>query len=381
MDFLRFRRHKYTNMLVHLLRAKGFVHTVIIEISENEDMVKLVLDLPIHKELSEFESIIPNIVQEFKGLDYRIKYKGKRIYLDIGKKDLTNITFNDSYISQSLQLKIPTSFGNTFIDFADGASCHLLNGGTTRMGKTYFLLYLTTLMYIQNKGHIELYITSAKIKDYYSFIGVPNVTLSKTHEDMINILDILIKEYRMRDGLLNTPSLLKATDAKDVLKYYPEKYHLFRPVFLVIDEFARFADNKEIQKKVTELVETAGFVNVHVIIASQRPDAKTVLNTRVKANLLCRICFTTTDKNNSLLILDREGAEKLGKIPGRAILQNTDTEIVQIPKMDAETSFELLTQYRKEVFTNEENRERPKDNKLTNKIQDLFTQSDSDFTI
>ena len=219
MDFLRFRRHKYTYMLIHLLRAKGFVHTTIIEISENEDMVKLVLELPIHKELSEFESIIPNIVQEFKGLDHRIKYNGKRIFLDIGKRNLNGINYDNSHLSESLKLKIPTSFGDTYIDFSDGASCHLLNGGTTRMGKTYFLLYLTTLMYLQNRGHIDLYITSAKIKDYYPFIGVPNVHLSKTHDDMIQVLDTLIKEYRMRDGLLNTPSLLKATDAKDVLKY------------------------------------------------------------------------------------------------------------------------------------------------------------------
>jgi len=367
-------------MLVHLLRKKGFLHAVILEISESSDMVKLVIDLPIHKELSDFEEIVPNIVQEFKGMDYRLKWNGKRVYLDIGKKDLKGIEYDESYLSDSLKLKIPTSFGDTFIDFADGASCHLLNGGTTRMGKTYFLLYLTTLMYIQNKGNLNLYITSAKIKDYYPFIGVPNVELSKTHEDMIQVLNKLIVEYQFRDHLLNSPDMLRATDAKDVMKYYPDKYFLFRPIFLVIDEFARFADNKEIQKKVTELVETAGFVNVHVIIASQRPDTKTVLNTRVKANLLCRICFTTADKNNSLLILDREGAEKLGKIAGRAILQNTDSEIVQIPKLDAETAYELLTPFRKEV-PHEQERTGSEDHTVINKVSDLFKESDSDFTL
>ena len=56
-------------MLIQLLRKKGFIHAMILEISENQDMTKLVIDLPIHKELSDFEEIVPNIVQEFKGLD------------------------------------------------------------------------------------------------------------------------------------------------------------------------------------------------------------------------------------------------------------------------------------------------------------------------
>ena len=63
------RKHKYTKMLIQLLRKKGFIHAMILEISENQDMTKLVIDLPIHKELSDFEEIVPNIVQEFKGLD------------------------------------------------------------------------------------------------------------------------------------------------------------------------------------------------------------------------------------------------------------------------------------------------------------------------
>jgi hypothetical protein len=35
-------------------------------------------------------------------------------------------------------------------------------------------------------------------------------------------------------------------------------YHLFKPMFLIIDEYGRFAENQDIQSKVMELVETAG---------------------------------------------------------------------------------------------------------------------------
>ncbi|UTC25183.1 cell division protein [Cytobacillus phage Bfsp1] len=380
MVFLKFRHKKIQKSVVSLLYQKGFENSYIQEISINDNIVKIVIDLSVKKEVDELVLILPNLMQEFKGVDYRYKSKGKRVYIEIGKRELENIEFNESYLGENLVVKFPTSFGYTEIDFSDGASCHLLNGGTTRMGKTYFLLYLCTVLYLQTNGKMKLYITSSKIKDYYSFINIPNVTLSKTHNELVLILKELLQEYKYRDGLLNSPQLLKATDAKDVRKKYPEMYSLFRPIFVVIDEYARFSDSKEIQRMVTELVETAGFVNIHVIISSQRPDAKTVLNARIKGNLLCRVCFTTADEANSMIILDSKGAEKLGKKPGRAILQNTDRDIIQVPKMDNETSFELLNKYRKGDI-NEEEGKRFNDTELSNKVQSLFEESINDIDI
>jgi DNA segregation ATPase FtsK/SpoIIIE-like protein len=175
------------------------------------------------------------------------------------------------------------------------------------MGKTSFLLYLCTILYLQTKGNSDLYITSTKAKDFYPFEGL--VTINQTQEQFSTSLDALLTEYQHRNQLLYSPTLTKATDHKSVMKHYPTYAKHFQPIFVIIDEYARFSENKEIQKKVQELVETAGFVNIHIIISTQRPDARTVLNPRIKSNLLARICFTTTDKNNSIVILDQEGGK------------------------------------------------------------------------
>jgi DNA segregation ATPase FtsK/SpoIIIE-like protein len=123
---------------------------------------------------------------------------------------------------------------------------------------------------------------------------------------------------------------------------------------------------------VTEIVETAGFVNIHVIIASQRPDASTVLKPRIRANLLSRMAFTTADKKNSEVILDREGAEKLGRIPGRGMLIDSDSHIVQVPYLDAEECDRLLGEYRDEQDT-----EGSIDTGYTGQIQSLQPESTS----
>jgi DNA segregation ATPase FtsK/SpoIIIE-like protein len=192
---------------------------------------------------------------------------------------------------------------------------------------------------------------------------------------MLEMLNRLTDEYKSRDALLYSPSLIKATDAKSVRRIYPEKYHLFQPIFLVVDEYARFAESREVQAAVTELVETAGFVNVHVILASQRPDASTVLRPRIRANLLCRMAFTTADRKNSEVILDREGAEKLGKIPGRGILNDGDAEVVQVPFIDSPDCNDLLRPYDKELINYEQAAEGYNDIDITDQIQSLIKES------
>jgi S-DNA-T family DNA segregation ATPase FtsK/SpoIIIE len=298
--------------------------------------------------------------------------------MQFGKCDLSEIKFHKELIKMgTLQIELPSAFGSCTLDFNDGASCHLLNGGTTRMGKTSFLLYLCTCLTLQTEGNIQLYITSTKAKDYYPFEGI--ATIDQTPEQFNTSLDALITEYQHRNNLLYSPALAKATDHKSVMKLYPAYAKHFQPIFVIIDEYARFSENKEIQKKVQELVESAGYVNIHMIVSTQRPDARTVLPARIKANLLVRICFTTTDKNNSIVILDQEGAETLGRIEGRAIFLDGETNIIQVPYLETTECEEQLQPYKKERETNEtpanEKTEGSKNNQLTNKIQNMFEES------
>jgi DNA segregation ATPase FtsK/SpoIIIE-like protein len=168
----------------------------------------------------------------------------------------------------------------------------MLNGGAPRMGKTLFLLYLTTVLYEQTKGNIDMIIVSPKIKDFYPLMNLPNVTTIDDEERFKIYLDVLIAEYKQRNILLYSSELEKATDSKSVKLLYPHLYHHFTPVFLIIDEYARYSDKRDIQLKIAELVQTAGYVNVHVIIATQRPDARQTLPANIKMGLMCRICFS-----------------------------------------------------------------------------------------
>jgi S-DNA-T family DNA segregation ATPase FtsK/SpoIIIE len=356
-----------------------------LEVSQDTNVIQLTLLLAYHVERSDLQEILNNLKEELQAHDVKItKQIGKKITIQFGKRDLTEIKFRKELLKMNtLKITLPSAFGSCNLDFDDGASCHLLNGGTTRMGKTSFLLYLCTVLYLQTKGNMELYITSTKAKDFYPFEGIAEI--SKTEQEFTTSLDVLLTEYQHRNQLLYSPALAKATDHKSVKKLYPAYAKHFHPIFVIIDEYARFSENKEIQKRVQELVESAGYVNIHIVVSTQRPDARTVLPARIKSNLLARICFTTTDKNNSIVILDQEGAENLGRIEGRAIFLDGETNIVQIPYLETTECEELLQPYKKERETNEkptnENTEGSINHQLTNKIQNMFKESTSAFSV
>lgn len=368
------KRHPLINRMFRVFLDKKFEGTFINQVYQKDDIVYANIHLPEKKDCSDLEKILPNLQQEVGATAVKLgKRNGKHIEILFGMRKLEKINFHTGLLHEdSLKVELPSAYGKHIIDFEDGASCHMLNGGVTRMGKTIFLLYVSTAIYLQNKGNVRLYISSAKLKDYYPFEGISNVKMGMTIPAMEKMLDEIIEEYKKRNLLLYSPMFRKATDSKSIREHYPNQYHLFTPIFLIIDEYARFSESKYVQKLVTEIVETAGFVNIHVIIASQRPDTSTVLKPRIRANLLSRLAFTTADKRNSEVILDRWGAEELGKIPGRGLLVDSDSHIVQVPYLDVTECDKLL-----EVYRDEQIKKGSNDNGVPNEVQGLEPESTS----
>lgn len=369
-----------------VLLATSFEGAVLTDITADEYVLKISLIIPPGKELADLLLILPNIKQELTAMDIKIgRTNGKEVELICGMRSLDDkITFHPTMLkTNTLEIHLPCAYGHIVLDFSNGSSCHMLNGGATRMGKTTLWLYLVTSLYLQNKESLSLHICTTKPEDFYPFKNIPRITINDTHPEVFSLLNNLITEKEKRKSLLQELGNVK--DHTGVQKRYPQLYPHFHSIFVLIDEYGAYSDSKPIQELVTELVERGGSYNIHCLISAQRPDAKSVLPARVKANLLARICFTTADSNNSIVILDKEGAESLGKIPGRAILQDSDETIVQIPFLDEEECYKLMNPYRhvpRETITqgsanhaSNKSEERPSNPELADKIQDMFTKS------
>lgn len=83
-------------------------------------------------------------------------------------------------------------------------------------------------------------------------------------------------------------------------------------IVCIVDEFSDLMQvaGAEIESGIARLAAKARAAGIHLILATQRPDAKTVTGL-IKANLPSRIAFKVTSAVNSKIILDEIGAESL----------------------------------------------------------------------
>lgn len=305
--------------------------------------VKIILptDLPYEKFEKQLELLEQNMYAQIQSRHVT----GRIVELKFGTIPLTSVAYNHDLPLQSLSVPLATPYGLKLLDFRDETSCHLLVGGATRMGKTVLLRLIATHLIRTTEGKIKIVFCDNKITDLYMFRNIPQVAIAESQLECAAELEKIVKVIEDRKKKLK-----ENYDCVD-LKQYREKHpnDPVDPIFIIIDEYGRYADNDDIQSMITFIAETAGYLDVHLVISAQRPDASEVLDPRIKANIVTRIAFSTSDATNSNIILGSPHAAHLGRIQGRAILLDGVMYTVQVPYLSPDYTQQLLQPYYKKV--------------------------------
>ena len=219
--------------------------------------------------------------------------------------------------NESVKIAIGVNLEGQLIEaeLSDADTCHFLVGGTTGSGKSEFLRsILLSLIYRHSQEYLKIILVDPKRVTFPEFENIPSLLqpIVKESEAAIELMENLVTEMERRYKLFENAKCSDLKDYNRVNKIEPNLVCIF-------DEYADFMVEKETKKALENNLKQMGAKarasGIHLIIATQRPDA-TVVTPLIRANLPARVALKTASINNSKIILggkEIRAANLLGK--------------------------------------------------------------------
>ncbi len=205
---------------------------------------------------------------------------------------------------------------------------HLLIAGTTGSGKSVCLnSVILSLLMTKRPDHVKLILIDPKMVELNQFKEVPHL-MCPIVTDMLRAEKILAWAVTKMDERYE---MLAEARVKNIDGYNAlgaaELYARLNPasemekaripthvpfIVILIDELAdlMMTSAKEVEHHLSRLAQKSRAVGIHIIVATQRPEAKVVTGL-IKSNLPSRICFRVASRMDSRIVLDQNGGEVL----------------------------------------------------------------------
>jgi DNA segregation ATPase FtsK/SpoIIIE-like protein len=203
---------------------------------------------------------------------------------------------------------------------------HLLIAGQTGSGKSVCInTIIASLLLTRSPHDVQMIMIDPKMVELQMYSEVPH-QMCPVVTDMkyaTNVLEWACEKMEMRYELFKHAGVrnIKGYNAlgEEKLKermgveWSDERTPRHVPyIVLIIDEMAdlMMTSKKEAEGAITRLAQKSRAVGIHVIVATQRPSTDVITGV-LKGNLPTRIAFTVASNQDSRVILDKSGAEKL----------------------------------------------------------------------
>lgn len=184
---------------------------------------------------------------------------------------------------------------------------HMLIAGTTGSGKSVFMQGLiVSLLLKHTPNEMELYMVDPKMVEFSYYQDLCMCHVVTEVKDAVDLLKGLCEDMDDRYRQLS------AAGVRDIDEYNAKFDVPMKRKVLFVDELAdlMMTSKASVEGCIVRLAQKARACGIHLILATQRPTVNVVTGL-IKANISTKVCFAVPSYRDSMVMLDKAGAENL----------------------------------------------------------------------
>ena len=191
---------------------------------------------------------------------------------------------------------------------------HLLVAGTTGSGKSVGInTMICSILYKSSPDEVKFIMIDPKMVELSIYDGIPHLMAPVVTDTRLaaSVLKNVVAEMTRRYTLLAEKKVRNLDGYNEIIKD-DEQAEKMPYLVVIVDEFAdlMMVAGKDVEMSIARIAQMARAVGIHLIIATQRPTTN-VITGLIKANMPARLSFKVSQKNDSRVIIDQNGADTL----------------------------------------------------------------------